>query len=109
MDVMGPRWCNDNLEYLVDWIEEEADERGLFEDDELQKRMEKYLRRSSRTMRIWFAWAPASLQHRMRESNWARRVAIRRLLITFIRRSCRHSTPPEITSHHAINVPNTTS
>lgn len=91
MDVMGLEWCEDNIRYLVGWLEDEADERGLFDDPHLQQRMEKYLRRTSRTFRLLLRWAPAAAKNHVRESNWARKLVIRRLLMTFIRRSYRHA------------------
>ena len=29
MDEMGVRWCADNIEYIVDWLEDEAKDRGI--------------------------------------------------------------------------------
>jgi hypothetical protein len=29
MDYMGPQWCRDNIELIVDWMKEEAEARQL--------------------------------------------------------------------------------
>ena len=49
MDVLGPRWCRDNIETIVDWLEEEARRRRLMFSRSIAKRMVYYaIRRSER-------------------------------------------------------------
>lgn len=39
MDTLGSRWCRDNIETIVDWLEEEAANRKVLFDREAARRM----------------------------------------------------------------------
>lgn len=91
MDVMGCRWCRDNIEYIVDWLEEEADYRKLFEDEELKKRMRRYAERFAKRK----FWVPRCVTEffvrqtveRALAPGEARRILMKRMVFVCIHRA----------------------
>lgn len=85
LNVMGPQWCRDNVKYIVSWIEEEADHRSLFEDEQLRERMRRYMRRLLRRKSRMLAWIGTAFADRaMNKPGSARSLLIKRLVLLII-------------------------
>ena len=88
LNMMGPVWCRDNLKYIVAWLEEEADQRKLFEDEWLRARMTMYARRVARRKSRWFGWlADKAAKRGMSGPGMSRRMLIKRLILILIHRA----------------------
>lgn len=91
MDIMGTRWCRDSIEYIVDWLEEEADERKLFENDELKQRMQRFALRFTRAKRCLPSWVAKRIVRksvdRTLQPGEARRILLRRIVLLCIQRA----------------------
>lgn len=97
MDLWGARLCLRNIDGIIDWVEEEADKRGLVEDPVVRDKMKSYLTRfvmnKYRVMRPFPVTAQWIAARVLRRKGAARRLLIKRLVLICIERSRRNKQP----------------
>jgi uncharacterized protein YbaR (Trm112 family) len=87
MDVMGCPWCRREIDTIVSWIEEEAEQLKLFEDGMLKAKMVNFATRFLRKYRLPLGVRRFLARRMVTADGAARRLLIRRFVLIAIRKA----------------------